>query len=74
MAEIPLGMALDSLEKIAHQMHGFERMIKEFPQVKHSFVFLGIEGEILGRIENEDGIVTFYPNGAYFGHGVENWG
>lgn len=72
MADPRTAFGIDSLELIIAHGKAFEGIVREFPNVKHSFVFR--EGEILGRFENEDSIISFYPNGAFFGHIAENWG
>lgn len=72
MKAIPTAMGVDSLDLIARHGMAFEDVVAHWPSVRHSFVFR--DGEILGRFENEDGIVSFYPNGAFFGFDAENWG
>ena len=72
MPEPLTAFGLDSLELIVNHGNAFERIVGDFPNTKHSFVFR--DGEILGRFENEDGIISFYPNGAFFGFISENWG
>lgn len=72
MRESTTGFGIDSLEYIVRHGKAFESIVREFPDTKHSFVFR--DDEILGRFENENGIISFYPNGAFFGHRAENWG
>jgi hypothetical protein len=71
MAELLCGMAADSLRKINTSMALFTALANEYPFIKSGYVFLGEEGEILGQIRKEEGIISFYPNGAFFGSKLE---
>lgn len=72
MPETTTALGVDTLALLTKHGTQFASLCDHWPNVKHSFVFR--DGEILGRFENEDGIVSFYPNGAFFGHNTENWG
>ena len=73
MADLLCGMGADSLRKINTSMALFTALANEYSFIKSGFVFLGEEGEILGQMRKEEGIISFYPNANFFGNTLEEW-
>jgi hypothetical protein len=73
MADLMCGMGLESLRKISASMVLFTDLANQYPFIKSGFVFLGEEGEILGQMRKEEGIISFYPNANFFGNNLEEW-